>query len=355
MALSSSAIIDLATPLSVRDSPARIRARLEWSWGLGHGRLDDHLLEFDDPQAMLMDETILVFPHSDIIRQLYFHDDSTRQCVLRTHIRELYNGLKTFEYVVVPTDLESPPALRILTSELPPHLVLCTTYGKMLKAWGKLPRKVWDGNRASLVKRVKRAQAVPHNGRPEMAQLTQIQQLHRNWTWAQDVPPSFLSPDSHGTIVKPEENHTTGKRSSTKRDVDFQACSSSGSRYEPKRRISPSEIESPPLYVTQVLGLGNAAEEDDDVISHDSYISGVEGDPEEFVKASVARGDYHLDAKCLKRIRRWAKRASRAGIDETLFNNEQIDDDPREQPRDAASVDMAKPDYLLRDTGRMVI
>ncbi|KAF8150493.1 hypothetical protein K438DRAFT_1865501 [Mycena galopus ATCC 62051] len=108
MALSSSAIIDLATPLSTYDPPAQIRTRLEWSWGLGLGHLDDHLLEFDDPQAMLTDETILVFPHSDIIRQLYSRDNTARRGVCRAHIRELYKGLKSFEYLV-PTDLESPP------------------------------------------------------------------------------------------------------------------------------------------------------------------------------------------------------------------------------------------------------
>ncbi|KAF7340833.1 hypothetical protein MSAN_02112700 [Mycena sanguinolenta] len=323
--LSSSAIIDLATPLTRLDPPARIRARLEWTWGLGHDHLDEHLLEFDDPINMLTDETIL-----------------------------LYDGLKTFEYLIVSADAEGLPAPRILTSELPPHLVLCTTHGKMLKAWGKLPRKVWDANRAAVVKRAK---AVPQNGWPalDIWQLTLMQQTHRRWTWAEYVPPSFLFADPDQTMVEPEEERTNPKRKSG--SSDFAASSSSGSRYEPKRRLLPSEFESPPLFVVRMLAAEKNRDDsdDDDAISNDSHISGVEGDPEAFAKASAARGDYEVDPKRLKGIRRWAKRASRADVDETLLNDEQIKDDSQERPRDVASLDLGRPDYLLRNTGRTAL
>ncbi|KAF7340832.1 hypothetical protein MSAN_02112600 [Mycena sanguinolenta] len=288
MSIPSAAIIDLATPISRCDTPVQVRNRLEWTWGLGYDHLDEHLQEFDDPQSLLTDETVLVFPHNDILQQLFSRN--------MTGKLGLYNGHKSFEYLVLPTDAASPLPPRIVTSELPPHLALCTTFGKMLKAWGKLPG--WDAN---LVSVVERAKAVPHTSRPplEMWQLTQMDNINRKWTWGDYVPPSFMSADSDQTMVEPEEEHPTAgnaKRKST--SSNFQASSSSsGSRHEPKRRLLPSEFESPPVFAVECDA---DEDDDDDAISHDSYISGVEGDPEEFAKASVARGDYEVDPRWLK-------------------------------------------------------
>ncbi|KAJ7218975.1 hypothetical protein B0H12DRAFT_326769 [Mycena haematopus] len=276
--------------------------------------------------------------------------------VRQSHIHKLYNGRKTFEYLVLSTDAPGAMPPRILTSEIPPHLALCTTFGKMLKAWGLLPRKDWDAKQVSVVERAK---AVLHDGRPALGmwQLTLMDQVHRKWTWAVYVPPSFLSADSDQTMVEPQEEHRDTKRKSTSSDVELDACSSD-SRHEPKRRLLPSESHSaPPFTVRLFPSVDSEADEDDDddTISNDSHISGVEGDPEEFAKASLARGDYEVDRKWLKGIRRWAKRASSADADETLFNDAQIKNDSRERPRDAASLDLGKPDYLLRHTSRMAI
>ncbi|KAJ6510836.1 hypothetical protein C8R45DRAFT_397264 [Mycena sanguinolenta] len=346
MSIPSSAVIDLVTRISKGDTPTQVRKRLEWTWGLGYDHLDEHLQEFDDPQSLLTDESVLIFPHNDILQQLFYRNMAGKLGVRRPYIQKLYNGDKTFEYLVLPTDAASPLPPWIMTSQLPPHLVVCTTFGKMLKAWRKLPG--WDAN---LVSVIERAKAVPHNGRPalRLSQLTQMDNITRKWTWADYVPPSFMSADSDQTMVEPEDEHPAAGHAKRKSTSSGFEPSSSGSRHEPKRRVLLSELELPPAFAVDC-----DTDDDDDAISHDSYISGVEGDPEEFVKASVARGDYEVDPRWLTGIWRWAKRASNAEGDETL-NDEQINDDPREHPRDVGSLDLGKPDYLMRDTRRMEI
>ncbi|KAJ6510838.1 hypothetical protein C8R45DRAFT_1161931 [Mycena sanguinolenta] len=353
MSISSAAIIDLATANNLCDIPAQVRSRLEWTWGLELGHLDEHLLDFEDHERILTNEADLVFPRNEIIRQLASRDNTATMGVRRVYIQKVYDECNMFEYLVVPTTADSPMPPRIITSGVPPHLVLCTTHCKMLKAWGNLPRKLWDANRASVVERAK---AVPHsNARPALGmwQLTRMDHIHSKWTWTDYVPPSFLSGHSDLTAVQTEDNPITKRKSI---GSDLEASNSPGSHFEPKRRLLPPESESPPLFVVQLLSDADEdddEDDDDDAISNDSYISGVEGDPEEFSKASMARGDYELDPRWLKGIRRWAKRTSSADGDETLHNDEQINDDPREHPRDAASLDLRKPDYLLRDTRRM--
>ncbi|KAJ6510835.1 hypothetical protein C8R45DRAFT_1207678 [Mycena sanguinolenta] len=352
MAISALAFADFVDALPQDDTPDRVRARLEWSWGLGHGQLDEHLLGFDDPQSMLTDETVLLFPHNDMIRQLCSRDNTTTTGVRRSHISKLYDGLKSFEYLCLPIAADSALESRILTSELPPHLAVCTTYGKLLRAWGKLQGDVWEANLGSVVERAK---AGPTHARPALGQwqLTQMGHLHTAWTWSNYVPLAFLSASldektSEGVHHPSLKKKRTSNVFETRRNsFDFPD--------EPKRRLLPSELESPPLFVVQLLAEDQDDEDEDDSISHDSYISGVEGDPEEFAKASMARGDHDMDAKWLTGIRRWAKRASSADGDETLLNDKQIPDDPREQPRDAASLDLGRPDYLLRSTSRTAI
>ncbi|KAJ7888548.1 hypothetical protein B0H14DRAFT_2692943, partial [Mycena olivaceomarginata] len=342
MAISSSSIIDLAIPIHQADTPGirdKVRDRLEWTWGLAHGHLDEHLREFVDPERILTDRTVLVFPHNDLIQEFSSRDISGRLGVRRPHIQKMYKGCTTFEYLIIPTDSTSTLPPRFLTCELPPHLALCTTYGKMMQTWGFLPRKVSDAQRESVVDRAKDAN---HEGRPALGmwQLNQMKYVYSTWSWIDYVPPSFLSEDSDHTMVEPEEEE---RPRDTKRKS---AGSHSASRHEPKRRLLPSELQTP---VTAEIRLfpsadGDAESDDDEPISVDSHISGVEGDPEEFAKASHARGDYEVDHKWLKKMRRWAADTSGADAGEALFNDEQIKDDSREQPRDAMSLDLAKPD-----------
>jgi hypothetical protein len=167
-----------------------------------------------------------------------------------------------------------------------------------------------------------------------------MQSIHRKWSWTDYVPRSFLSEKSDQTMVEPEEEEPRVMK--RKSNVDWDALSSV-SRQEPKRRLLPSELQ--PVPKTAEIQLFPSVDGDgDDAISVDSHISGVEGDPEKF----ATHGDYEVDRKWLKKMRRWAEGTSGADAGEALFNDGQINEDSREQPRDATSLDLAKPDYLER-------
>ncbi|KAJ6530315.1 hypothetical protein B0H19DRAFT_1242660 [Mycena capillaripes] len=369
MAISAVSIITLATPPIKRDVPGiqvQVRDRLEWIWGLGHDRLDEHLQGFADPQSVLIDEALLVFPRNDIIREIWLRHGRTEFGVRRPPIQrarhpaiyvslelkfafQLYKGSKSFEYLVVPIDYNSPLPVRLMALEVPPHLALCTTSGKMMKAWGHLLGKDCDVLRASLAQR---SAAATHDGRPALtkSELDIMQLTHRTWTRSDYVPPSFLSETSDQTMVEvEEEERPVPKQKSPSKTMEWEV-GSSASRHEPKRRLLPTELHQDPANI-RLFPSADGDDDDDDAISADSHISGVE-DPDEFAKASAARGDYELDRRWLTGIKRWAKSTSGAGGDDSLLNDTQIKEDPREQPRAAASLDLDKPDYLLRQKKR---
>ncbi|KAJ6530314.1 hypothetical protein B0H19DRAFT_1192800 [Mycena capillaripes] len=355
MAIPAASIIAFATQSSKRDVPGiqdQVRDRLEWTWGLGHDRLDEHLQKFVDPQGILTDEALLVFPHNDIIREVWLRHGRAKLGIRRPHIQRLYKGCKSFEYLVVPIDSDSPLPVRLMHLEVPPHLALCTTSGKMMKAWGHLLGKDCDILRASVVER---SAAATHNNRPALTkwELDIMKLTYRTWSWMDYVPPSFLSETSDQTMVEvEEEEHSLPKRKLPSRNMEWEARSSA-SRHEPKRRLFPSELkQDPPAPNIRLFPSADGDDDErDDAISADSHISGVE-DPDEFAKASLARGDYEMDRRWLKGIKRWAKGTSGAGGDDSLLNDTQIREDPREQPRAAASLDLDKPDYLLRQKKR---
>ncbi|KAJ7842835.1 hypothetical protein B0H14DRAFT_2586088 [Mycena olivaceomarginata] len=381
MAISSSSIIDLALPIHERDvfgiqdqvvgiDPLLVFSTTVWN---GPGAWDTAVLtniyrnsvnDPVDPQGFLTDEAILIFPRNDTIQELWFRDDGGKLGVRRPHIQKapfpflqclvLYKGCKSFEYLVLPIDPANTVPLRILTLEVPPHLALCTTYGKIVKTWGFLPRKVCDANQISLVKRANEATQGKHQGRPAlgMRQLQEVECVHRKWSWADYVPPSFLFEDSDRTMtmVEPDEEPSDRKRKSPDR--------SSAARHdsEPKRRLLSLELQAPVKVEIRLFpSVDGKDENNDDAISVDSHISGVEGDPEEFVKASRARGDYEVGRKWLKKMKRWAAGTSGADTGETLFNDAQINDDWRERPRDASSLDLDKPHFLARFPSRTAV
>jgi hypothetical protein len=177
---------------------------------------------------------------------------------------------------------------------------------------------------------------------------------HRTWSWIEYVPPSFVSDASDETLVevKEEESPVPKQKLSGGKDIDWAARSS---RHEPKRRLLPSELQQPNPPTAPVRMFPSVADDDDDedededdAISVDSHISGVEDDPEEFAKASMARGDYEVDRKWLKGVKRWTVGTSGADADEALLIGPQIKEDLREQPRVVTSLDLEKPDYLSR-------
>ncbi|KAJ6530316.1 hypothetical protein B0H19DRAFT_1384774 [Mycena capillaripes] len=206
MAISATSIITLATPNTQRNIPGiqdQVRVRLEWSWGLGYNHLDEHLREFVDPEELLMNEVLLVFPHNDIIRDVWHHYGTAELGVRRPHIQRMYKGCKSFEYLVVPIVSASSLPVRLLTLELPPHLAICTTSGKMTKSWGALPAKDATALRVSVIER---SAAIKHNDRPPLTmwQLDIMKLTHRTWSCSDYVPPNFLSETSDQPIVEVE-------------------------------------------------------------------------------------------------------------------------------------------------------
>ncbi|KAJ6456597.1 hypothetical protein C8R47DRAFT_1165116 [Mycena vitilis] len=343
MPISASSIIDFATANIKRNVPGiqdEVRARLEWNWGLGHHHLDEHLQGFVDSQNILMDRSLLVFPRNDVIYEIWRGYGLPELGVRRPHIQTLYKDRNSFEYLVVPIDSASTLPARLVSLDVPPHLVLCTTSGKMARAWGALPVKTANALRLSVTERSK---AADHGDRPPltMAQLEQIKVTHRTWSLSDYVPKSFDSESSDQTMV--DLSPPPEPKFFTKRSTDWEAVSSA-SRCEPKRRLLPSERrEDAPLR------LFPSADEDDenDAITTDSHISGVDN-PDDFAKASAARGDYKVPRKLLKEIKRWARGTSGADPDDAVLNDAQIGQYITEQPRMAATLDMDQADWQLR-------
>ncbi|KAJ7450034.1 hypothetical protein B0H11DRAFT_2078168 [Mycena galericulata] len=351
MAISSAAIIAYATPLHKLNIPGiceEVRDRLEWTWGLGHDRLNEHLGKFVDPLLDITDGTILVFPHSDIIRDIWFRTRFLRSGIRRPNIQKVYKGIKAFQYLVLAIDLSSPIPARNVVSEVPPHLVLCATYGKIKRTWGHLPGKDFARIRALIIERLQ-TDTKPVLGPRDFEIMPHI---HRQWSMIDRVPSSFLSEDSDQTMVEEDESPDVkaipapapepDSDSDSDSSMDWEVGSSASCYHEPKRRLLPCELKqdfnSIPI------------DEEDDMISSDSHMTGVE-DPDEFAKASIARGDYEEDGEWLEGMAKWAKETSGA-TEQILLNDGQIPDDPREQPRVATSLDLDKPDYLSKSTKR---
>ncbi|KAJ7144988.1 hypothetical protein C8R43DRAFT_1013724 [Mycena crocata] len=332
------------------ESLENVRNRLEWTWGLGHNNLDEHLRNFADPDHVLTDETLLLFPPAEIIKAMRSRGNKLRFGVRRPHIQkvrkctvdlgvnsttslQVYKEKNSFEYLVVPFD--SSGAAWTLVSQVPPHLVLCTTSGKMLNAWGDLTGKDRLATQASLLGR---SNVVAENNvgfALSFHDFRIMEQIHRWWSWVDHAPESFLSEDSDMTMVELEESKPlpmpifgmNGKTGST-----------TSSYHEPQRRLLPCELEEDPNFLA-------IDDDSDDSMSSDSHITGID-DSEEFAKASMARGDYEMDRSWLKGMESWAEGASSGNDGGMLLNVDQIEEDPKEQPRVATSLDLAKPDYL---------
>ncbi|KAK7039328.1 hypothetical protein R3P38DRAFT_2695120 [Favolaschia claudopus] len=346
-------IIEFAIPAGREKRPGirdKVRNCLEWTWGLGHAGLDVHLQEFADPDNIVMDDTLLAFLPNNTFYKLSLYDSQARAGCRRPHIQQIYEGCKTFEYLVVPIDRTSTVPTRLLTSEVPPRVALCASYGKIIKHWGHLPGRDLDIERALLVER---ANATVYDGRLplSMIQLDKLQFLHASWSVAA-IPPSFYSGDSDQTMVEPEATSPAkNKRKSTTSSVDWDVMSSVSHR-QPKRRLLPYELETP----FDQVSIETSFDDEDSIISDDSHISGIEDDPEAFVVGSAARGDYDVDRKWLKKIQHWASKASSKARakEKLLFNDGQIGEYRSERPREATSLDLSKPDYLSRHLRRAV-
>ncbi|KAJ7201055.1 hypothetical protein GGX14DRAFT_571628 [Mycena pura] len=333
------------------------RARLEWTWNIGHNRLEQHLQEFRtsrfrfcatvtadqniaDPERLLTDDDLAVLPDRDNILRLLLRNTTANFGLRRPSVRKVYNGCTAFEYVVLPIDPTDSRPSRMLVSNVPPHLVLCATSGKIHKAWGHLRGKDFDAQCASLVRR---ANGVVPQDRPRfgMREMNMMRNMYRLWSWIDYVPPSFLSEDSDQTNFEAEETSTPLYPIVDKAGVKRNVGNSRSSSPEPKRRLYPSELQHDPY-----TRLCSSTSSDDTLSSYSSIVEESEG----------VYMDCEMGRTWVKGIESWAEETTAAAeCDErTLLNDSQIPEDPKEQPRVLTKLEMEKPDYLREEPRRRV-
>ncbi|KAJ7908888.1 hypothetical protein B0H13DRAFT_2015750 [Mycena leptocephala] len=253
-----------------------------------------------------------------MIRRVLSRNSKTKPGVPRPHIQKLYKGT-SFQYLVVPIDPFSEVPARTIVSNVPPHLALCTTSGKIMKAWGRMKGEAYTAVRLSVVERAK--SAIFHD-RPALSldDLDYMRRIHRTWSFGDYVPPAFLSEDSDQTMVAAEESSDSKSDSGFSSNVGakWEVGSSASCYHEPKPH--------PDAPTTNVRLFPSENGDEDDAISSDSH-SGV---------------DHEMDTW----LKYWAEETAEADTGEPLLNDAQIEEDPKEQPRVAASLDLTKPDYL---------
>ena len=205
---------------------------------------------------------------------------------------------------------------------------------KILRRWG-YSLVNFEAMGDSLLKLIKTAYPAGATFKPNILTFVNLKYVHEIWAII-DIPQRFLGFEGS------DEDESEDAASSTM-VWEVQTLPD-----EPQRRLLPHELDEDPVFknIVPVIRAHVRAHDDDDAISCDSHITGVE-DPEEYVKASVARGDYMPSRTWLKGMERWAQRASEVVKDQVLVNDEQINEAySREQPRVATSLDLDKPDYL---------
>ncbi|KAJ7611753.1 hypothetical protein FB45DRAFT_940911 [Roridomyces roridus] len=318
-------------------SDDRMRNKFEWAWGLERGTFDHHVSSFVDAELLdiFLDENLVLVAERDLIKDIYrgIGTQPWSFCSKkRVMIQKVYNDRESFEYLVLPVDPCNGVALRTIISPIPPHLILSYTTDKILRRAGNYGR--WH---SSLVDSLERA---PESGvifELNPGVFSDLQFMHKRWALT-SVPPRFLGLEVIGSWEHPmldsEDDSDKETGSST---MEWDPTFSD----EPQRRLREDELQQDPVIVWP------RAAEDDDAISWDSHITGVE-DPDEYAKASMARGDYSEDQAWLKGVENWADNASVVDDERVLLNDadiEAVKDYHEEQSRAASSVDLEKPDY----------
>ncbi|KAJ7077395.1 hypothetical protein B0H15DRAFT_861724 [Mycena belliarum] len=267
MAISAAEIVAYMTnPLRANEPgiSIQIRNRLEWTWGLGHNHLDEHLSQFTDPLHIFTDDSVFVIPSKDMICDIHSHTLDLKFGVRRPHIRkvreclaerllyligfspQVYKGRMSFEYLAIPVDSQNPLPGRKVVSEVPPHIALATTSGKMMQHWGYLTGDAYDAVCASLIERSATVLGTPLS----LRDLSMIWGVHRKWSFVDHVPASFLAEDSDATMVEAEDLDSPDTTpapepsvSNDKNKMDKEVRSSASGGHSPRRRLYPHELE----------------------------------------------------------------------------------------------------------------
>ena len=150
---------------------------------------------------------------------------------------------------------------------------------KILRRWG-YSLVNFEAMGDSLLKLIKTAYPAGATFKPNILTFVNLKYVHEIWAII-DIPQRFLGFEGS------DEDESEDAASSTM-VWEVQTLPD-----EPQRRLLPHELDEDPVFknIVPVIRAHVRAHDDDDAISCDSHITGVE-DPEEYVKASVARGDY---------------------------------------------------------------
>ncbi|KAJ7494370.1 hypothetical protein B0H11DRAFT_934111 [Mycena galericulata] len=340
MAIPYKTIIEAASRAYSPNSPImreKIHHRLEWLWGLGYGMLEGHLHNFFDPELVeiLLNENLVLFAQPELVREIFLLTSNipSRSSKRRRMVQDLYEGRDSFEYLVLPVDPSSETTPRVLISSVPPHLTICSSVGKLIKRWGYgVDRFHAVGN---LLITLVKTSAAGATLVPTRHTFIYLRYIHESWATCY-VPPGFLGLEEpcggEESDDSEDEESDEDARSST---MEWELSD------EPKRRLLPHEFEQEAVLKFPIL---RSADGEDDAISCDSHITGVE-DMEEFAKASLARGDYVQNREWLEGMQSWVAGAVHADL---CIVPGQMEDDSIEQPRAPASLDLDRPDYLFK-------
>ncbi|KAJ7272788.1 hypothetical protein C8J57DRAFT_1506383 [Mycena rebaudengoi] len=329
-ALTSALIASVFYECEANDPGILVRGRLEWTWGLPSGTLEDHLRSFVDPAFMqiLLDDSLIIVPQDDIVKQIREWSRNPTIGIPRPHIQELYEGCQSFEYMILPVDPSAPVPPSFLSSEVPPHLTISTTCTKLERRWRDLIGRDFDATLRSLIRLAQTCTPTESTSIPSFGTFTSMQSIYRKWVHVY-VPRSFLgleeeeplpAPETRQQMDKPKEGGDSASSAESETDSFGSSCGS------PQRRLLSCEggahdpdNEGKMRFFSSADG---RAADDDTALSFDSHISGVD-DPEDWAEGTAGSGS----------------------PEESLLNDSQIVEDPTELPRIASALDLTKPDY----------
>ncbi|KAK7039329.1 hypothetical protein R3P38DRAFT_474329 [Favolaschia claudopus] len=327
----------------------KIHKRLEWTWGLLPGTLAAHLKQFrifragsrlylpqetssGNSDRYLMDEGVVLFPRTRILSEAAscWTRDSVESPPER--VDEAYDKHCSFNtYLAVSLDDMSPTLSRPhrYISDLPLHLIVLTTYAKLLRCWGDLQPSERTAKWLSLVRR---AHASDPTCRTFFAssQFREMEVLYARWLWGVDVADadaeSRANNEDQTRLQQPTPVSTVP---TTKKRKSTGDAAGDATRSDPRRRLGLLEDRSLPLQpFSRSVNVSARREAQTFTMSFEE----IEGE--------------RAIRRLLESVHKWLDTSAEAYTDERwLLNDDEIDDDSRERVRKVKTCDLRTPDY----------
>ncbi|KAJ7058170.1 hypothetical protein C8F01DRAFT_1149819 [Mycena amicta] len=309
------------------DIRAEVRTRLEWTWGLEYGGLEEHLRQFADAaESLLADERMIVIPPVVIVEDLLFRDMEVFPLTRKAHVMQLYDT-DFFHYFVVPLHPTTALPARRMESRTPPHIALVMTVARLERA---TRHELMRDNfvRRDIVKRV--ADATQQD--PFYLTIHDVEKMDlmvQNWTRAELIPKGFSSGESDTTLV----------------DNLFRSPSPS----PPYRKILPVDLPPEPCRRATTEELNAEIVLVD--VSKLPQLAHLLDEPD-----SGSECEDDSNPSWAADLRDWVKSASHATEENEppLVDQSENSTDGEERTRTFDSVDLTQPDYLRHAKRRRV-